>query len=80
MRNKCNRCNYYNGFSDFNEFNDFIGQSYEDRYGNERCRDCELYWQGFLAGFYSNNKCNRLLWTHEECECYKKNESQKDYK
>lgn len=23
------------------------------------CRNCDLYWQGYMAGFYANNRCNR---------------------
>lgn len=29
------------------------------RTGNGNCRSCDLYWEGFIAGFYSNNRCNR---------------------
>lgn len=23
------------------------------------CRNCNLYWQGYMAGFYANNQCNQ---------------------
>ena len=33
--------------------------SASNRGGNNSRRGCDLYWQGFMAGFYSNNGCNQ---------------------